>query len=123
MAGDYRYRSTYEEEYIYDFCLKHKSFFWGDTRSRGSINEAYLEVLWPKIDEFLAIWSNSKATNYFAAGHAMQETLKEAGLEPPQWPPEKPRPSLRDDRRHAHAQWDACLAASSGGIDAAAQAF
>jgi hypothetical protein len=45
-----------------------------------------VEVIWPRIDEFVNLWTRTKTTDYFAAGKAMQEAISLAGLRAPDWP-------------------------------------
>lgn len=55
--------------------------------------------IWPRIDEFVDIWTRTKSSDYFAAGRAMQEAIRQAGLRPPEWPikpPEKPLQSQKN---------------------------
>lgn len=77
--------SSYEEEYKLDFIQTHWPFFYNSAK-RISYNEWAIGVLWPRIDEFVDIWTRTKSTDYFAAGKAMQEAIRQAGLRPPEWP-------------------------------------
>lgn len=77
---------TYEEEYKLEFTKIHWPFFYGSSECKSYLDWS-IEVLWPKLDEFLSIWSKTKSSNdYFAAGEAMQQALREARLKPPDWP-------------------------------------
>lgn len=80
---------TYEEERRLAFCREHWPFFRSANDPDRYLNY-YIDVLWPRIDEFVQMHDDYKATDYFAAGRAMQEALKAAKLKAPEWPiPEK----------------------------------
>jgi hypothetical protein len=92
IASDPNLYSTFDEEYKVAFTKTHWPFFY-NCSSRDSYKEWAIEVIWPRIDEFVDIWTRTKSTDYFAAGNAMQEAIKQAGLRAPEWPikpPEKP---------------------------------
>lgn len=81
---------TYEDERRLAFCKEHWPFFWATSQRRTFLNY-YVDVLWPRIDEFVTIHDEQKAEDYFAAGKAMQEALRKAKLKAPEWPiPDKP---------------------------------
>jgi len=95
---------TYEEERRLAFCKEHWPFFWGNP-DRGRFLNHYVDVLWPRIDEFVQMHEDQKANDYFAAGKAMQEALRNAKLKAPDWPipqknvetPSKPKSRDLDD--------------------------
>lgn len=74
---------TFEEDQRLAFAKQFSDFFWS---KNGTILTAYIEVLWPKIDEFIDIYERTKTDNYFAAGYAMKEALSAAKLATPDWP-------------------------------------
>ena len=76
---------TYEEEKRLAFCNDHWPFFWSNKQRYSFLNH-YVDVLWPRIDEFVQLHEDQKANDYFAAGKAMQEALSNAKLKPPAWP-------------------------------------
>jgi uncharacterized protein (DUF1778 family) len=76
---------TYEDERRYAFCREHWPFFWSSPRRIVFLNY-FVDVLWPRIDEFVAIHDDKKLEDYFAAGKAMQEALRAAKLKAPAWP-------------------------------------
>lgn len=77
---------TYEEEKRLAFCREHWPFFWV-TSSLKEFQTQYVDVLWPRIDEYIQIHEEQKTTNFYAAGTAMKEALQIAKLDPPNWPP------------------------------------
>ncbi|WP_157783880.1 hypothetical protein [Sinorhizobium fredii] len=83
---------TYEEEHRLAFAREHWPFFYTGRDSEKLITP-YVDVLWPRIDEFLQMHEDGRAKDYFAAGTAMQQALREANLKAPEWPvAEKPKP-------------------------------
>jgi hypothetical protein len=55
-------------------------------------NRAFLQVLWPKIDEYRRVWLDNIDCDYWAGGRAMVADLTSAKIKPPTWPrtPSKP---------------------------------
>jgi hypothetical protein len=49
----------------------------------------YIDIVWPRIDEYVRIWNENKANDYFAAARAMQKAIRDAGIKPPDWPEKK----------------------------------
>lgn len=82
--------STFEEDELRAFVKSHWQFFYQD-KSEQLPMRAYIDIVWPEIDEFLEIWRSEKATNYWSAGLAMQGKISAAGVKPPQWPPSQPQ--------------------------------
>jgi hypothetical protein len=89
MAADERLYPTFEDEYRLEFAKTHWPFFFGSSSCNAYL-ELSIRVLWPKIDEFVAVWRKTQSTDYFAAGKAMQKALSDAGIKAPDWPV-KPR--------------------------------
>ncbi len=85
MAERSEFYPTYEEEKRLAFCKEHWPFFWTSPKRTTFLNH-YVDVLWPRIDEFVQIHEDQKASNYFAAGQAMKEALSKAKLRSPEWP-------------------------------------
>ena len=94
IAGEAALHPQYDEERRLAFAKKHWAFFYTSEKT-ATMRSAYLEILWPRIDEFVALDEEKKAENYWAAAQAMQQAIKAAGVEPPVWPPkvEPKRPS------------------------------
>lgn len=84
MADEPSLYPTAEQGRRLAFVKSHPEFF---LRPVEAPRLDYLEVLWPRIQEFLDVWDRTKASDYLAAGNAMAEALAEAGLSPPPWPP------------------------------------
>ncbi len=103
MAAERGFFPNYEEEKRLAFAKDHWPFFW-HTKDRRLFLNHYVDVLWPRIDEFVQIHDDQKTSDWFAAGTAMQAALRGARLRPPAWPvdpekptPQKPRPSIELD--------------------------
>ncbi|TBZ07778.1 hypothetical protein [Rhizobium leguminosarum] len=76
---------SYDEERRLRFAEQFWQFFFYSA-SKDSVRTSYIEVLWPRIDEFIAMYDATKGSDYFAAGKAMKEALLSANLAPPDWP-------------------------------------
>lgn len=85
MAERPAFYPTYEEDRRLAFAKEHWPFFW-DSPARTRFLNHYVDVLWPRIDEFVQMHEDNKANDYFAAGKAMQEALRAAKLKAPHWP-------------------------------------
>lgn len=92
MWGERELFPSYEDEYKLDFARTHWPFFYASTSYR-TFKEWSIEIIWPRLDEFLDIWTKTKSTDYFAAGKAMQRAISDAGVKAPDWPP-KSEPTL-----------------------------
>ncbi|MBY5442087.1 hypothetical protein HFO93_01015 [Rhizobium leguminosarum] len=77
---------TFEEERRLSFVRNHWPFFFATEKKQTYLNH-YIDVLWPRIDEFIQLHEDMKHNDYYAAGHAMADALKNAKLQPPKWPP------------------------------------
>ena len=89
--------TTYEEDELVDFARHHSVFFYGFTGVLG--NEDYekwvvkperVDVLWPKIYEYLEMWRDAKKGDVDAVGMVMVKDLEAAGQYAPTWPEEVP---------------------------------
>ncbi|WP_336741358.1 hypothetical protein [Aureimonas altamirensis] len=79
---------TFEEEKRVAFCEEHWPFFFINSNKR-IFRYPYLDILWPRIDDFITLHDMAKTSSgasYWAAGEAMQEALGQAGIKPPAWP-------------------------------------
>jgi hypothetical protein len=89
VAKDARLYPTFEEEERLRFTTIHWPFFYVDSTCK-TVFVPYVEILWPKIDDYMDIWDKTRsAGGYHRAGHRMQEAIKEAGLSVPEWPVKK----------------------------------
>jgi hypothetical protein len=85
LLGDARYPTTFEEDELRAFALAHQEFFYANEGTRTPYS-AYVNILWPRMDEFLSIWREERSTDYWAAGRAMANALEAADLSAPEWP-------------------------------------
>lgn len=83
LLSDDRYPSTFEEDELRDFTSAHSEFFYV---GKDQPHCAYLDILWPSIDQFLSTWRTTKASDYWAAGRAMVDALRTAKVIAPEWP-------------------------------------
>lgn len=79
-------RPAYEEEKRIAFAKKNWQFFYTSADCKR-IHRHYVTLLWPKIDEFIAIDEEQRSTDYFAAAKQMSATLKAAQIVAPDYPP------------------------------------
>jgi len=79
------YPSTYDEDELRRFTKAHWEFFYASDKS-DEPRRAYVETLWPKIEEYHRIWRDKRDSNYWAAGAAMAADLSAAQLKKPNWP-------------------------------------
>ena len=57
-------------------------------RPQTRARRAFVDILWPRIQEYLHIWEETKAENYWVAGEAMMGAIRAARVAPPtNWPP------------------------------------
>jgi len=85
---------TYEEEMRSAFADEHWPFFFTSSQ-KDDFKRYYVDVLWPRIDEFVELHQTKRSSDYFAAGKAMQEALRAAQLKAPDWPIVPPVASRR----------------------------
>lgn len=89
MSAEPQLHPTYEEEKRRKFTETHWPFFFLSPKCEEP-RTGYIEILWPRIDEFVALFDATKATNYFQAGEAMAAALSLARVAPPDnWPPKR----------------------------------
>lgn len=92
MWSEKKLYPNYEEQFIVSFANTHWPFFYVNDK-RAVFREVFIDIIWPRIDEFAEIWRKTKSTDHWAAGKTMQEAIRGAGVQPPDWPPkplEKP---------------------------------
>jgi hypothetical protein len=80
------YRSTYDEDELRQFTVEHWRFFYV-CQAADKPRRAYVQILWPKIEEYQRIWREQRESNYWAAGEAMAADLSAAHVAGPTWPP------------------------------------
>ncbi len=86
MYKEQELRPDFDEERRLEFATKHWPFFFTSSEC-SSPHRTYIELLWPQIDDLIQFHEQHKNQNYFAAGDRMCETLREANVVPPEWPP------------------------------------
>lgn len=89
IASDNDTFPSFEDEEKAAFAKAHSIFFYKDNNCTQYKDWA-IDIIWPRIEEFMEIWDNTKATDYFAAGKAMREAISKAGVKAPDWPPQSP---------------------------------
>ena len=98
IASRSEFFPTYEDERRLAFCREHWPFFWSSGARKTFLNY-YVDILWPRIDEFVSMHEDQKATDYFAAGKAMQQAIGNAKLKVPEWPiKNKPEPPAAKEK-------------------------
>lgn len=105
MAAEPNLYPNYEEESRLEFAKRHWQFFYNNEKCTNP-RTAYIDVLWPMIDNFLDLWERTKAREHFAAGKAMQKALRDADIQPPEWPPQAP-PKAAVPPKATGPSWDA----------------
>ena len=85
MASEPNLYPTFEDEYKVSFARTHWPFFYNSAK-RDSYKDWCIEILWPKIDEYVDLWTRTKSSDYFAAGRAMRKAISDAGVAAPDWP-------------------------------------
>ncbi|MGO7279401.1 hypothetical protein ACCT18_29560 [Rhizobium ruizarguesonis] len=87
LASRSEFFPTYEEERRIEFARTHWPFFFA-TKSKTVPLNHYIDILWPRIDEYIQIHDDNKAQggDWFGAGKAMQEALRKSNLKAPDWP-------------------------------------
>lgn len=106
MASEPDLYPNYEEESRLDFAKKHWSFFFFNDKNFEP-RVSYVDILWPEIDRLIDLWENTKARDYFAAGKAMQEMLRNANIKPPEWPTPMPQKPSESSKTAKGPSWDA----------------
>lgn len=97
LIADPSYPTNFEEDELLAFAQAHWEFFY-TTASMDRPRRAYLDVLWPRVEEFLSIWQAQRHEDYWAAGKAMAAALSSAKLQGPDWPRgSKKEVDLNDD--------------------------
>jgi len=85
MAAEPALFPVFEEEQRLAFAREHWPFFYTNS-AKKVFRRPFIDILWPRIDEFVTMHVEGRAANYFAAGKAMQQALNDAGVLAPDWP-------------------------------------
>jgi hypothetical protein len=83
------YPTDFADDELKSFTDTHWPFFYYESGAQR-IRRAYVEVLWPRIEQYLAIWQDTKSSNYWKAGEEMGAALVAARVAPPDWPGKPP---------------------------------
>ena len=92
LFSEHDYPTTFDEDELKGFASAHRPFFYTDAHG-SQPRRATVEILWPNIDKYLAIWRDKKRSDYWAAGEAMKADLAAARLAAPEWPPKASPPA------------------------------
>lgn len=85
LIADKDYETTFEEDELHRFTVTHWPFFYVD-RDADVIRRPFVDLLWPRINEYLDIWREKRHVDYWAAGKAMAAALSAAKVAAPEWP-------------------------------------
>ncbi len=96
LIGFPLYPSTYDEDELENFARRHWEFFYTKENAL-SPHRAYIEILWPKIDQYRRIWAEQRNSDYWAAGRAMAADLSAAQVTPPEWPRKAQKDDIDDE--------------------------
>ncbi len=79
-------QTTFEEDEIADFIEQHMEFFFIGPENKRKPSSIFIQILWPKIHQYVEHWRDNKASNRWATGNLMVEAIKSAGMQGPKWP-------------------------------------
>jgi predicted transcriptional regulator len=102
LYADADYPTTFEEDEILRFAKTHWPFFY-TTDKATTLRRPFVDLLWPKIGEYLAVWQNQRHQNYWAAGQAMKADLVAAQVQAPDWPIPPTKPAQSKPTRESFA--------------------
>jgi hypothetical protein len=83
-----KYPSTYDEDELLRFTIEHWEFFYRYSNAMDPRHD-YVQILWPKIEEYRRTWIKHRESDYWVAGKAMAADLSAAKITPPAWPRKK----------------------------------
>ena len=89
--------TTFDEDELAEFIKQHWEFFYSDEDRRRPA-AVFIQVLWPKIEEYLDHWRDHKSFSRWETGNLMLKAIKTAGMREPTWPrgvaePDVPKPA------------------------------
>jgi hypothetical protein len=100
LISDPNYPTNFEEDELLSFAKTHWPFFYNSDRTTTP-RRTYVDLLWPRIDEYLRLWREARQSNYWSAGEAMKADLEAARVAAPDWPtgskPPSPKESFSSD--------------------------
>lgn len=91
ILADRKIPSTFEDDELRSFLKAHIEFFSADF-DLDRPDRINVDIIWPRIDEYLTMWLETKRSEPWAAGHQMAYTLQSAGIDAPEWPRAKKEP-------------------------------
>jgi len=95
---------TPEEEQLAAFTNEFWPFFY-TAKNKSVIVTDNADTLWPRIEEYMAIWGKTSNDSSSAAAKAMEDTLRAAGLPAPNWRAPKRSGGHRKQRGYIDRQW------------------
>jgi hypothetical protein len=84
--------TTFDEDELADFVRQHWEFFFGSSDYTHPI-PAFVQVLWPNIQEYLDHWRENKSKSRWATGDLMLSAIKAADMRGPTWPRQTSKPT------------------------------
>ena len=90
------YPSTYDEDDLREFTKTHWDFFYRSEKAKTP-HRAFVEILWPKIEDYRRIWREQRDSDYWAAGKKMAADLSAAKVASPTWPRQSQHKTDLDD--------------------------
>jgi len=91
MLADPDVPSDFEDDERRAFIAWHIEFF-SQTYEMSNPDRINIEIIWPKIDQFIEHWNDTKRTNPWAAGEQMVMALDGANIPAPVWPRREKEP-------------------------------
>ncbi len=91
MLADPDMPSDFEDDERRAFIAWHIEFFSQSNEMHNS-DRINIEILWPRIDQFIEHWNETKRTDPWAAGKLMVMALDDASISAPIWPRKEKEP-------------------------------
>ena len=82
VAGEPELFPTYEEERRLAFAKQFREYFFKDEGCTIP-SKVYVEILWPRIDEFLNYYDDTKSKEFYAVEKLMRSVIQAAKVKPP----------------------------------------
>lgn len=101
LLADDDFPSDYEDDELREFIKWHIEFF-SETNRLSDPDRINVEILWPRIEEFVALWLEKRRSDPWTVGFVMAEALELAEIRPPHWP----RPTKQPPQPSTGAQYD-----------------
>lgn len=101
MINDSDLQTNFEEDEIRDFVDQHWEFFYSSPTDKKPLT-VFVQVLWPKINDYIEHWRENKTRNRWATGLLMLTAIKEADMQGPNWPRKASAPKPHPVARKPH---------------------